>query len=133
MVVYLDANVVIYFVEQPPVWGPRSAARMAALRAGGETFAISDPTRMECQVGPLISGHPTLLADFNAFFTAPDVQVLTMSAPVFDRAARIRASYGFRTPDALHLAVAVESGCGLFLTNDARLNRFPDIPIEVLP
>ena len=31
-----------------------------------------------------------------------------------------------------HLATAVEHGCGLFLTNDAQLRSFPDIPVEVL-
>jgi predicted nucleic acid-binding protein len=35
--------------------------------------------------------------------------------------------------DSLHLAAAVEGGCDRFLTNDARLSRFPDIPVEVLP
>ena len=32
----------------------------------------------------------------------------------------------------VHLAAAVDYGCGLFLTNDARLTAFPGIPIEIL-
>jgi len=35
--------------------------------------------------------------------------------------------------DALHLAVAVECGCDVFLTNDNQLFTFPDIAVEVLP
>ena len=65
-------------------------------------------------------------------FTSPDVQVLPVSAAVCDRAARIRAQYGFKPLDALHLAAAVEYGCTLFLTNDGRLTKFTAIPIEVL-
>jgi uncharacterized protein len=44
----------------------------------------------------------------------------------------IRAIQNYRLGDALHLAAAIESGCGLFLTNDHRLAGFPDIPVEVL-
>jgi predicted nucleic acid-binding protein len=35
-------------------------------------------------------------------------------------------------PDAIHLAAAVVSGCDVFLTNDYRLNRFPDIAMDVI-
>ena len=45
----------------------------------------------------------------------------------------IRGRYRFKTPDSIHLAAAVESGCQLFLTNDVRLNRFTDLTVEVLP
>ncbi len=38
-----------------------------------------------------------------------------------------------KTIDALHLAAAVESGCGAFLTNDARLGGFRDLVVEILP
>ena len=32
MIVYLDTNIAIYAVENPPVWGPKAVARLAALR-----------------------------------------------------------------------------------------------------
>jgi predicted nucleic acid-binding protein len=51
---------------------------------------------------------------------------------VCERAARIRATHRFQSPDALHLAVAVENNCGLFLTNDIRLQHFPDLAVEIL-
>jgi predicted nucleic acid-binding protein len=87
---------------------------------------------MECLVGPLLSGNTSLFNAHLTFFATPGVQVFSMPAAVFDRAARVRAAHRFATPDALHLAAAVEHGCGLFLTNDARLGRFTDIPVEVL-
>lgn len=132
MIVYLDTNIVIYFVEKHATYGPKVAARLAAAYAAKDTLALSDLTRMECLVGPLQSGKQLLLAKFNAFFQLPTVTVLSMSAAVFDRAARVRALWRFSALDALHLAAAVEHGCGLFLTNDARLARFPDIPVEIL-
>ena len=132
MIVFLDTNIVIYSVERNRVWGPKVAVRLAALKAAGDQKAISDLVRMECRVGPLKSGNMVRLNEFAAFFAAPDVQVFSITAAVSDRASIIRAAHGFKPLDALHLAAAVENGCGLFLTNDTRLNRFTGIPIEVL-
>jgi uncharacterized protein len=132
VIVYLDTNVVIYFIEARPVFGPRAAARLAQSRANGDTFAISDLTRMECKVGPLLSGNATVLADFDNFFVAPGVTVVGVTGAVCDRAAIIRAGYRFHAIDSLHLAAAVENGCDIFLTNDTRLSVFPDITVEVL-
>ncbi len=51
---------------------------------------------------------------------------------VLDLATEIRARYGFKTPDSIHLAASVTNGCDQFLTNDRRLERFPDIAIDVI-
>ena len=132
MIVFLDASLVIYFVQQPPAWGPKAAARLAALKASGDRPAVSDLVRTECRVGPLKAGDATLLSDFSAFFTAGNIQVFPVTAAVCDRASAIRAAHGFKPLDSLHLAAAVENGCGLFLTGDLRLSRFTGIAVEVL-
>src|SRR5262245_44142924 len=116
--VSLNANFVISFVERHPVWGPLVNARISALLASGDQLAISDLTRLECQVGPLLSGNTVLLSQFTTFFQSPDVRVLPLTAAVCDRAAALRAKSRFKTPDAIHLAAAIEHGCGRFLTND---------------
>jgi predicted nucleic acid-binding protein len=57
-----------------------------------------------------------------------------LTAAVCEQAARLRAASGFRlkVPDCLHLAAALEHGCGLFLTNDAQLTLCAALPVEVL-
>ena len=47
-------------------------------------------------------------------------------------AARIRAVYKLQVLDSIHLATAIEHGCGLFLTNDLQLANFESIKVEVL-
>jgi predicted nucleic acid-binding protein len=130
--VFLDTNPVIYFVEHPPNWGAKAAARIAAFRSAGEQLAVSDLVRMKCAVGPLKTNDPLRLADFATFFATSHVTVLPITATVCDRAARIRAQFGFKPLDALHLAAAVEHRCARFLSNDAQLKVFPDIFIELL-
>jgi predicted nucleic acid-binding protein len=132
VIAYLDANIVIYLVERHPLWGPRAEARITQLRADGDLIAMSDAHRLECLVGPFILNDQQILADDLAFFNDPDVITASLGAPVWERAARIRAMHNFRPLDALHLAAAAEHGCGLFLTNDVQLRRFPDITVEVL-
>lgn len=45
---------------------------------------------------------------------------------VYRDAARIRADYGIKTPDALHLATARHHDCTELWTNDDRLAREAD-------
>ena len=132
MLIYLDTNVVIYLIEQPIGWGPKAAARVAAIRANKELMAVSDLVRLECRVKPTALGDTQTLADFDAFFVSSDIQVLGLTAAVCDRATIIRAKYRYRLADALNLAAAVEGGCDVCLTSDARLKNFPGISVEVL-
>jgi predicted nucleic acid-binding protein len=133
LLVFIDANILIYHLEANPDLGAKASARLAALHAAGGQVVVSDLIRLECRIGPLKSGDAMLLSQYDGFFSLPSVEVVALTAAVCDRAATIRAGHGFRTPDALNLAAAVEAGCGLFLTHDARLGRFPELKVEALP
>lgn len=133
MLVFIDANILIYHLEAKPETGLRATARLSALHESGDRVVVSDLVRLECRVGPLKSADVGLLAKYDGFFSLPSVEIVGLTASVCDRAAKIRAEHGFRVPDALNLAAAVESGCRAFLTNDARLSRFPEIAVEALP
>jgi predicted nucleic acid-binding protein len=132
LIVYLDANIIIYLVENHPVWGPQVQAKLAQLRASGDQIASGDASRLECLVGPYLLGDPAILADYAAFFQASGVMMFPLTAAVCERAALIRASFNIKPLDALHMATAIEHGCGLFLTNDAQLLRCTQISVEVL-
>jgi uncharacterized protein len=128
----LDANIVIYLVEQNPTWGASATSRIAAYRAAGDEIAVGDASRLECLTGPLASGDAKRLADYANFFADPAVKMLPTTPTVWELSARIRVAHGFKPLDALHLATAVEHGCAVFVTNDVRLGRFPGIAVDVL-
>lgn len=132
MIVCLDANIVIYYVERHPIWEPKVTARLGAFAASGDTVAVSDVARLECLVGPLQSGDAAVFADYQKFFGSPDIQMLPVTAGIWERAAQIRAGFHLQPLDSTHLASAIEHGCGLFLTNDALLRRCTVITVEVL-
>jgi len=129
MRVYLDASPIIYLVEQVAPFVSNVVARLAA---PGVVMVSSDLARLEALVKPLRQKDAGLVRDFDDFFARQVTQVLAFTEPVFRKASAIRAAHNFRTPDALHLAVALAGACDLFLTNDARLQAFPDITVEVV-
>jgi predicted nucleic acid-binding protein len=132
MLIYLDSVVCIYAVEGAPSFQALARGRLAAMRAAGDRPAVSDLTWLECRVKPIRTGDALALADLEAFLTAADVVRLPLPTGVYERACRARAIHNYKLADAIHLAAAVEGGCGVFLTNDRRLSAFPDIPVEVL-
>lgn len=133
MMVYCDSVILIYWLDQIGPFHVRAENRMQVLQTAGDEIAISDLTRLECRVGALKRKDVAALAAFDRFFARPELRIVPLSAAVFDRAAGLRADLGFKTPDALHLAAAIEAGCDCFLTNDSRLTKCSDIATEVLP
>ena len=132
MILFLDTNIVIYVVEGHPAFAPKVVQRLGSAQSAGDSFMISDLTRMECLVGPLKANNTAVEASFHAFFSRPDVQVVGITGAVCDRAARIRASYNFKPLDALQLAAAGEHRANVFLTADARLASFANVTVEIL-
>jgi uncharacterized protein len=126
---YLDAAPVIYTVEQVALYAAAVDERLSAAEV---VQVASDLTRIECRVKPLRDDNRELLKDYDDYFEGAVAEIVALSREVMDRATAIRAQYRFRTPDAIHLAAAVISGCNVFLTNDHRLDRFPEIAVEVV-
>lgn len=117
--IYLDTCLLLYAIEDDPVHGETTRRRLAT--AGDTALAISPLVRMECLVGPMRSGDRALRLRYER---AMDLLVLLDIPPaVYDGAAELRARFGLRTPDALHLACAQHHGCQALWTNDERLAR----------
>ena len=115
--IYLDSCLVIYAVEQDPDFG--KPIRDAMTRFEQDQFAISPLVKLECLVKPMKSGDLVLQRYFEAALS--QLTLLEMSDSVFLLAAQLRARFGLKTPDALHLACAQHHECTALWTNDDRL------------
>lgn len=80
---------------------------------------------------PLRDGNSALLNEYDAIFAAEEFLLVDVTATVLDRATELRAQHGFKTPDAIHLASAIEAGADALLTGDAGLAKRPDVTVEV--
>jgi predicted nucleic acid-binding protein len=87
---------------------------------------------LECRVKPIRDGNLALLHDYDDYFTNAVSEIVPLTRVVLDHATEIRARFKFKTPDAIHLAAAVASGCDAFLTNDHRLDSFSQLKIVIL-
>ncbi len=130
MKIYLDSCMLIYLLDGPE---PFSQAVASAMRgARGAAFCLSDLVRLECLVDPIRRGDKKQRNVFDAQFQR--MTYLSLSPPVFDLAAELRAQHRIKTPDAIHAAAAILNGCDEFWTNDRRLAALePRIALRVLP
>lgn len=76
--------------------------------------------------GVLAQRYEEILSNSNYFRIEP---ITTATARY---AADLRARYNLRTPDALHIAAAITSGCDAFLTNDTDIKRVLEITVLTL-
>lgn len=115
--IYLDSCLVIYAVEDDSPRGDMVRQRIAD--GGVAKGVVSALVTMECLVGPLKTDdfvlHDQYVRALDLFARAP------LGEEQFLRAALIRARYGLKAVDALHLAAAQMHGCSALWTGDARL------------
>jgi predicted nucleic acid-binding protein len=119
--IYLDSCVVIYLHEGPLQVQQRIWARMKSVSGG--SFCISDLVCFECAVGPLKRGDAALLGEYDAFFALPEIVKVPLGGEAFRLGARIRAGDGLKTPDALHVAAAIEGRCDAIWTNNDDIDK----------
>jgi uncharacterized protein len=116
-VIYLDACLLIYAIENHPVWFNRVRDALASQPQG--QFAISPLVKMECLVKPIRQGDTPLQWRYEAGMA--QFTQLALNEAVFLQAAQLRARFNLKTLDALHLACAQHHGCTSIWTNDDRL------------
>jgi predicted nucleic acid-binding protein len=127
--IYLDTAPLIYLVENVSPYASIIAKRLAV---PGTVQVCSELSRLECRVKPIRDGETALWAAFDSYFATVATELVPLTRQVIDLATELRARYGFRTPDAIHLAAAVADGCDLFLTSDHHLPRCTEVPVEIV-
>ena len=117
--IYLDSCIVIYLVEEHPIFFEPIKRAIAA--SGDARLCISPLVELECLVGPLKSSDALLEADYEQFFA--ELSRLGIPEEIYRDAAMLRAKHGVKTPDALHVAIALYHSCTHLWTNDDRLAK----------
>jgi predicted nucleic acid-binding protein len=130
---YLDANIIIFGHEAADPLKQLVLRRLVACceQPDGQ-LATSIFSRLECRVLPLRTSDKDLLAQYDEFFGFGGVEVIGVTEEIIDLATELRAKYGFKSPDAIHLASAIAVGAQVFLTADAALRKCAEIAVEVM-
>ena len=129
----LDTAPLIYFIERHETYFPIIQPFFAAVERGDIHVVTSTLTLTEVLVHPYRRGNPDLVNKYTSILeNARFVMTVPVESRIARRAARFRAQYNLRTPDAIQLATAVYYQASAFLTNDDALENSPCIPVMLL-
>ena len=128
--IYLDTCIIIYFVENNPLYSSKIENLMKSL--SNVEFCFSSMTILETLVIPLRNKDLQLQKTYRLFFDSQ--KFLSIENQIYEKAAQLRADFSsLKTPDALHLATALHHNCDEFWTNDDRLDKIaPNLVKNIL-
>src|SRR5712692_4318802 len=128
-----DTAPIIYFVEANLAYDKLVSNifnRVAAGEIEGWTSVIS---LSEVLVQPFVSGREDLQKAYRELLLkSSNFHTLPINATVAEHAARMRAAYRLRLPDAIQIAFALEVGCQALVCNDHSMRRVSELPVLIL-
>lgn len=126
----LDSDIFIYHFEDNPRFNSFTEKIFEKLLEGWTKGTTSVISLIETLSYPL---SPKLVKEINdAFLSIPNLHVVDVDHDIGFEAAKIRREYGFRLPDSIQLATALQAKVQAFVTNDQKLKRFKRLPIILL-
>jgi predicted nucleic acid-binding protein len=128
--VFLDSAPIIYFVESNRAFISALDPVFERIEVGSLVGVTSPLTLAECLVIPIKRNSPALRRRFEELIVnGRGVEFATIDAAIGMKAAEIRAKYGLRLIDSVHVATALLKQCEALVTNDSQLRRVTEIPI----
>lgn len=129
----VDTMLFVYHFENNEQFGDQAGALLAAAEKGRCRLVTSVLSLLEVLVIPKRHGMEELCRRYREIFSSfPNLSVTPVDQQVAEIAADLRAAYTIRTPDALHLATAVQARANGFVSEDRRLRRISAIRILTL-
>jgi predicted nucleic acid-binding protein len=131
--VALDTPVWIYHFEGSTTYGPAADAVLEAVSAGRVAAIASELVLLELLVAPLKKGAQDVADEIEmTLLHFPHLRLVAVTRSVLVRAAEMRARHGLRTPDAIMLATAIETGATLAVTNDDAWKKVKEVDVLLL-
>ena len=103
------------------------------MEQGHFTVITSMVSLLEVLVHPFRFNNTKLVEEYrDILLRSKNLTTIVISTAIAEEAARLRASYNIRTPDAIQLATAINGGASFFLNNDDRLPALPNLSLITL-
>ncbi len=132
-ILFLDTAPLIYFIEGRTEYQSVLVKIFSSIDKGEYAFISSTITLLEVLVKPVKENRLDIVEKYTELLTtSKGIDVFDITISVAKEAAKIRAKYSLKTPDAIQLATAIIFGADLFLTNDNRLKQVTEIKIVML-
>jgi predicted nucleic acid-binding protein len=130
---YIETVPFIYYVEDNLNYSDKVEHILDLTVNQNITLFTSVITLAEALTKPLKTGDTVVEQAYRTLFQqSHNLTLLPVTLAIAETTASLRARYNLRTPDALHLATAINQQCEAFLTNDLSLRRVTKLRVLVL-
>ncbi|MBU1152799.1 type II toxin-antitoxin system VapC family toxin [bacterium] len=133
-VIGLDTMGFIYHFEKNPTFGPLTRTFFQHLQEGeGKSQGIISVLVVgEVLTGAKKVGNDQMILVYRHIFsTFPNLTVADITTETMEIMSDLRAKYGLRTPDTIHLATALLNKAEGFLTNDKQLRQVDELDVII--
>lgn len=130
---YIETAPFIYYTENRPGYVEKMRAIFQCVLDQQMSIITSTIALAECLPKPLKENDRAVVKAYDTLFqNTKEIRLVPVDSSIARRCADLRAQYNLRTPDALHNATAIETGCDVFLTNDLSIRRVKEVRVLVL-
>jgi predicted nucleic acid-binding protein len=126
----LDTNIFIYYFAQHTQFGKAAKEIFENIVVGKIKAVTSIITLIEILSLKIPQKEINKLKEL--YLETPNLTTLDVNQTIGIEAARIRREYGYRLPDAIQLATSLYTKADVFLTNDLKLQNFPEIKVKLI-
>ncbi len=131
--IYLDTAPLIYYLEENPAYFSALKTLFQKNEKGDFTFYTSSITLTEILTLPFKLGNKKMIEQYEHYLLkAPSINLINVNPSIAKLAAKFRSEYGFKLPDAVHIATAMEVRVDYFLTNDLELDIVKGLKVITL-
>lgn len=128
--VYFDANPIIYFIEQNADFADAVTPIFELLGEGAILAYTSEFSLTEILIKPIRDELPDVIHAHKELLLDPELFTLTKATrETFLQAAQLGGKLSMRTPDAIHVASALENHCQFFITNDKKIKSHGGVTV----
>jgi len=130
MRIFIDTAPLIYLCEGTPAQNQIVSSQLEKWLEADLFLGASTMTLLELLVVPFRENNKRLVLKYRTLLTdLLSEPLIPLDETIAEAASAYRAEYGFKTPDAIQLATAVQHGYDAFYTNDHRHSACNDIEI----
>ncbi len=131
--VALDSSVFIYFLEDNPKFSNLAEVIFELAEKGRISIVSSVLVSVEVLTGYRRAKNDVAEDEFKQMLkNFPSIEICETSYKLVDHIVNLRTKYSMKTPDAIHVATAIEHKADVFVTNDRQLKKVKEIGILCL-
>lgn len=132
-IVFLDTAPFIYFFEAHSDYFPALENFFDQLYDTGAQAITSIITYIELTTQPARLGNRQLVRKYRDYLSnSQNISLFPLNMDIADYVVELRATYNFKTPDAIQIGTATACGADYIITDDNAWQRFEEIEVVLV-